>query len=190
MLNPTAAEFQPSGSFQPQSSKIKPQANVANSSPQNAMPRKFSVDNDKHVTQDRKSNKTSQNKLGPKRQGSATDTPQSKKSIPAKPKQPNEIKTKGESGKGRAAGNRVAAAGNNKLMDRRASQIASSVKTKSTSKVQQLEPTSCITIMEAIEPVNLVPGEGSTLSIVNGCELYVQWVRSKNLANIIKVIKL
>ncbi|CAO3691961.1 unnamed protein product [Umbelopsis ramanniana] len=39
-----------------------------------------------------------------------------------------------------------------------------------------MEPASCITIMEAIEPVNLVTGEGSALSIANGCELYVQWI--------------
>lgn len=179
MLNPAATEFQPSGSFQPHSSKITPNVNVSNTVQQKAKPRKMSVDNGKHVTQERKSNKPSQKKPEPKRQGSTTEAAQDKRSGPSKSKQANEAKTRGEAGKGRSASIRVVTTGKSKSTDRRASQIAASVKTKSTSKVQQLEPTNCITMMEAIEPVNIVPGEGSSVSVINGCELYVQWVSHK-----------
>jgi hypothetical protein len=173
MLNPTAAEFQPSGSFQSQANKVNPQSNVYSSSQQKTKSKKHSVDNGKNVGSDRKHIKPNQNKPEGKRQGSATDTMQLRKGASSKQ---NETKARIDGGKSRTTTNRAATVGKNKAIDQRASQIAASVKTKSTSKVQYMEPASCITIMEAIEPVNLVPGEGSTLSIVNGCELYVQWV--------------
>jgi hypothetical protein len=178
MLNPTATEFQPSGSFQPQPSKSHPQPNVNSTPQQKPKAKKQSVDSGKNVGTERRHSKPSQNKPEAKRQGFAPDAAHSRKGSSSKQ---NETKARVDGGKNRIATNRAATAGKNKAVDPKASLIASSVKTKSTSKVQHMDPASCIAIMEAIEPVNLVTGEGSALSIANGCELYVQWVRTTRL---------
>lgn len=175
MLNPTATEFQPSGSFQPQPSKSNPKLNVnVNSTPQQkTKAKKQSVDNGKNVGTDKRHSKPSQNKPETKRQGSAPDAAHGRKGASSKQ---NETKARVDGGKSRTTTNRATTNGKKKAIDPRVSLVASSVKTKSNSKVQNMEPASSITIMEAIEPVNLVTGEGSALSIANGCELYVQWV--------------
>jgi hypothetical protein len=173
MLNPTAAEFQPSGSFQPQPGKSNPQSNVNSTPQQKPKAKKQSVDNGKNVGTERRHSKPSQNKPEAKRQGSAPDAAYGRKGSSSKQ---SETKARVDGGKSRTNTNRTTTNGKNKTIDPRISLVAASVKTKSTSKVQNMEPTSCITIMEAIEPVNLVTGEGPALSIANGCELYVQWV--------------
>ncbi|KAI8583530.1 hypothetical protein K450DRAFT_221611 [Umbelopsis ramanniana AG] len=173
MLNPTATEFQPSGSFQPQPSKSNPQSNINSTPQQKSKAKKQTVDNGKNVGTERRHSKPSQNKPEAKRQGSVPDAAHGRKGSSSKQ---NETKARVDGGKSRPTNNRVATAGKNKALDPRANLIASSIKTKSTSKVQHMEPTSCIAIMEAIEPVNLVTGEGSALAIANGCELYVQWI--------------
>jgi hypothetical protein len=176
MLNPTAAEFQPSSSFQQQSAKVNAQSNAVISSKQNAKSKKISAESDLQPGHDRKPSKSSHKKSESRRQSSATDGSQGKMNSTTKVKPASEVKVKGDSAKSRTPLNRTARAGKGKSVDGRAAQIAASVKTNCNSKVQNFEPTNCITIMEAIEPVNLVPGEGSTLNIINGCELYVQWV--------------
>lgn len=173
MLNPTATEFQPSGSFQPQPSKSNPQSNVYSTPQQKPKAKKPSVDNSKNLGTEKRHSKPNQNKPEAKRQGSAPDAAHGRKGSSSKQ---NETKARVDGGKSRTTTNRATTNGKNKALDPIVSLVASSVKTKSTSKVQNMEPASCITIMEAIEPVNLVTGEGSALSIANGCELYVQWV--------------
>lgn len=187
MLNPTATEFQPSSSFQQHSTKVNVQSTASNGQKSNVKSKKIPIENDQQSGHDRKPSKSSHKKPESRRQSSATDTSQSKKSSTSKSRPPSETKVKADAAKSRTPANRTDRAGKGKSVDGRAAQIAASVKTNSTSKVQTFNPADCITIMEAIEPVNLVPGEGSTLNIINGCELYVQWVGGKAIIDDIEI---